>query len=235
MYRQWLIGTTGVLAIAILLVLKEAAPDLIASRVDPKLLMPVLLTVLAALLLSVLVHTHKLSRESHSGHFRTQTIADAISLCCAHKRVDTIDIYAISSRNIQAQLTAAKIRAKAVRVLLWEPKSVLHGHQVATEFGREVDQVIKSGWQSPTSKESFDKLEIRRYHDLPDIFYIIIDRKQYIIGLYFKNDDVDNVVDFDGVFTIINGNDISVALKAQISRHFDALWLHGHAPRVIKG
>ena len=115
MYKHWIIGTLSIVVLSCILIVKEMAPDWIAANIDPKILMPVLLTLISATLLSIIIHLIDLNKRYTRGTFTNKRIGDAILSISNSRKLKSIDIYAISSRHIHAQLVNNRISARSIR------------------------------------------------------------------------------------------------------------------------
>jgi hypothetical protein len=157
------------------------------------------------------------------------TLSAALNDLIPNKRFDNVLIYAVSSRNIQALLRSNRCRIDSCKVLLWKP---VGDDNPYLAFDGEIEQVIKSGWKAKGMKELVKETEIRRYRDMPDVYFVILDREYAVLGFYRRNGEPNTAVDFSNVM-IYN---YSVQAEAKvidwlITQH-QAMW--GEAADAVK-
>lgn len=223
--RTGFLEIAGAAVLVLLAVGKEFLPEIFSHYIpEPKTLLSIAFLFCAFAFL-VAVDTNLKIRALTGGiSLKRMPLAEGMMAALANGPCKTVTIYAISSRNIQTLLASNKYRIDSARVLLWQPNALLHGADVHQHYSSEIEHVILSGWKSAQSRSVFSRTTIRRYADLPDIYFVVFDRKLALLGFYRRNADPYNVVDYSDVLIFDGKNDETNRTIDWLLLQFDSMW-----------
>lgn len=221
---HYAVHSVALLLVSIVLVGKDVLPEAIAHALDEKKLLEILFVLTSSSFLLALGTLASHIRSSKGARFEVTPLNMTIAKALDGAKCREIKVYAISSRYIQSYLTATQFRCQHAKVLLWAPQETMHGSDVAEGFSREIDQVIRAGWGSSATRNIIASGEIRRYLDVPDIYFILFDDTHAVFGFYARTMQPDTVVEFSPALLVERSNDESAVILDWLKRHFDSMW-----------
>jgi hypothetical protein len=216
----------SVLLLATLAVLKEFLPDIFQTYIpEPKALLAVCLLLCCVACIGVLDTNMRLRALAGGMPLRRMTLTEGMSHLQSMGARSSVSVYAISSRHIQTMIASSKFGIESARVLLWKPSKAIHTKDIFNHYTAEIDHVVRSGWMSTQTRAIVKKTTIRRYADLPDIFFILFDKEHALLGFYKRNNDPYNVVDYSDVILFDSSNSESARTIQWLSQQFDSHWV----------
>lgn len=219
------IEMVGVLLLATLAVVKEFLPDIFQAYIpEPKALLAVCLLLCCVACIGVLDTNMRIRALADGMPLRRMTLTDGMNYLQSLGPRTSVSVYAISSRHIQTMIASSKFGVESARVLLWRPSQSVHKEDVVNHYTAEIEHVIRSGWMSTQTREVVKKTTIRRYEDLPDIFFVLFDKEHALLGFYKRNNDPYNVVDYSDVILFDSANRESARTIQWLAQQFDSHW-----------
>jgi hypothetical protein len=221
---HYLIHAAALILLSLLLAGKEVLPKFIADVVDDKKLLECVLVISASAFVAAVLALGRSLTEPKSTKMEVLSLGDAMSKALNGRTCKELRVYAISSRYIQIYVASAKFRSARAKVLLWNPQVAVHGETIVEKYSREIDQVIASGWNSQITREVVGECEIRRYTDLPDIYFALLDNSTAILGFYSRTMQPDTVVDFSPAILIERSSPETIVVIQSLMEHFESIW-----------
>jgi hypothetical protein len=215
----------GVFLLALLAVFKEFLPDIFQAYIpEPKALLAVCLLLCCVACLGVLDTNMRLRALAGGMPLRRMSLTEGMNHLQSMGARKSLTVYAISSRHIQTMIASCKFSIESARVLLWKPSRPVHGENIFQHYTAEIEHVIQSGWKSAQSRAIVKKTSIRRYEDLPDIFFVLFDKEHALLGFYKRNNDPYNVVDYSEVIIFDGSNQESARTIQWLLQQFESHW-----------